>query len=123
MQVKVGGKARKATRYASHVRKRASASGGVVGKFPAGAVADVLDGPVKANGYTWVKIRDGSMQRIGFESAIKYGQTVSGSNTGYATYTFTGGKEDPVKITMLRATDCHAFAHRHSRAAERQAWE
>ena len=59
--VQVGGKARNATGSQTNIRSEATTGAGVVGTFPPNQLADVLDGPVNANGYTWVKIRLGAI--------------------------------------------------------------
>ncbi len=56
-KLRVGGRAKNVSNSANNIRNRASTGGGIVGQFPRGGVAEVLDGPVRANGYNWFKIR------------------------------------------------------------------
>ena len=56
-KLRVGGRAKNVSNSSNNIRNQASTSGRVVGRFPSGAVAEVLDGPRSANGYNWFKIR------------------------------------------------------------------
>ena len=60
-RLRIGGTVRNPSGPNNNVRSRAGTNSTVVGVLREGETADVLDGPVNADGYTWWRIRRGSM--------------------------------------------------------------
>ena len=80
-RLRVGGTARNASNSNNNVRNSAGLDGRVVGVLGPGEIADVIDGPRNANGYTWWRIRRGSLR----------GWTAEGGNCQYWLVPASGG--------------------------------
>ena len=60
-RLRIGGSARNSSDSNNNVRSSARVGARVVGSLRPGDVADVLDGPVYADGYNWWRVRRGSL--------------------------------------------------------------